>query len=325
MCLCMLWLGHGNLDAATLNLAWDASAGASGYRVWTSVGTAAFVASGTVNAPATTMTVTASDTQTTRYYVTAFNSAGESVPSNTVTNTPAVAPPVFGLSFEAEAGAITAPFYVAGGAVQQDTFTSVSAGGRASYVFMVTNAGSYNVAMLLNARDDGADSLFVNIDQEPADPANVWHIPLTTGFENRVVNWNGASNSTAFALSAGAHTLIVRGREPGLQFDRITVVPVVVIPPTPQPPQPPTNLRANAVSVSRIDVSWQLAAPEVVKLQRSRDNLLWTEIATVPSGNSYYTDGGLQRVKVYYYRARSFNPVGFSTFSNVAFDRTLKH
>jgi hypothetical protein len=258
----------------------------------------------------------------TRWYVTALNAVGESLPSNLVTN---VATVILGLSFEAEDGVITVPFYVSGGTVQQGVETSIGASGRASYTFAVTTAGSYVVYMLVSAKDTGSDSLFVNIDQEPTDPANLWHIPVTVGIENRVVAWNGATNAAVFALSSGTHTLIVRGREAGVQFDKITVMPVSVTPPPPQAPQPPTNLRAMAMSASRIDVSWTLAVPEIVKLQRSRDNLIWTEIAMVPPGNSFYTDGGLQRGRLYYYRARTFNPVGFSTFSNVAFDRTLKH
>lgn len=267
------------------------------------------------------VTVPLSTNVVTRWYVTALNAVGESLPSNLVTN---VATVTLGLSFEAEDGAITVPFYVSGGTVQQGVETSIGASGRASYTFTATNA-SYVVYMLVSAKDTGSDSLFVNIDQEPTDPANLWHIPLTVGIENRVVAWNGATNAAVFALGAGTHTLVVRGREAGVQFDKITVVPLAVTPPPQQAPLPPTNLRALAMSASRIDVSWTLAAPEIVKLQRSRDNVVWAEIATVAPGNSFYTDGGLQRGRLYYYRARTFNPVGFSTFSNVAFDRTLKH
>ena len=294
------------------------------YRVYSSTGTAPF--SPIMDLTGTTATVAGISTSApTRLYVTARLAELESVPSNTVTNTPTVTPPpLLGLSFEAESGAITPPFYVAGGTVQQDIQTGVNTGGRASYVFTVTNAGAYNVTVLVTAKDAASDSMYVNIDQEPSDPANVWHIEPTVFPEYRVVNWNFATNATAFSLGTGPHTLIIRGREAGVKFDRITVVPVQVAPP-PQPPQPPTNLRANAVSTSRIDVSWTLAAPEIVKIQRSRDNVLWAEVATVAPGNSYYIDGGLQRGKVYYYRARTFNAVGFSTFSNVAFDRTLKH
>lgn len=312
------------LCAGTVALAWDdAQTGVSGWRVYRSLDGGPYtMATATTTKSATVPTV---DTVTNRFYVTAYNNAGESPPSNVVLVKPTVAPPALGLSFEAEAGVITAPFFVSGGWIEQSVQTDVASGGRASYVFSVTNAGTYTVSMLVNARNAASDSVFVNIDQEPIDTANTWHIPLTTGFETMVVNWNFATNATPFGLSAGQHTLIIRGREAGVQIDRITITPVTVTPPPAQPPLPPTNLRANAVTVSRIDVSWTLAAPEIVMLERSRDNLLWSDLATVAPGNSYYIDGGLQRGKVYYYRARTFNSVGLSTFSNVAFDRTLKH
>lgn len=290
------------------------------YRIYKSTGTEPF--NPTMELTATTATIAGISTSApTRVYVTAFIGSAESVPSNTVTNTP-VPPPLLGLTFEAEAGAITAPFFVSGAYIQQTVLTEPANGGRAAYVFNVTNAAAYTVSMLVNAPNIAANSVCVNIDAEPVD-ANFWDIPVTSGFEPRTVTWWGESGTHSFALGIGQHTLIIRGREAGTQIDRIMLIPVTT--PVPQPPQPPTNLRAMAVSSSRIDVGWTLAAPEIVKIQRSPDNLLWAEIATVPPGNSYYTDGGLRRGKVYYYRARTFNSVGFSTFSNVAFDRTLKH
>jgi len=69
----------------------------------------------------------------------------------------------------------------------------------------------------------------------------VWQIPITSGFENRIVNWQG--NGTwdnpqfvpkVFNLTGGLHQLIVRGREANTQLDSFALLRV---------PQPPQNLR----------------------------------------------------------------------------------
>ena len=59
----------------------------------------------------------------------------------------------------------------------------------------------------------------------------IWDIsPTTSGFENRTVSWRGTGTETVneivpkpFNLTAGSHTLIVRGREANVQIDSITI------------------------------------------------------------------------------------------------------
>ncbi len=144
----------------------------------------------------------------------------------------AVSPPIPGsLTFEAEAGSVTAPFVVASGYIYQTSETSVTAGGRAIYNFTITNAGDYVIQATVNAPNDAANSLFVNIDAEPQDPSMTWQIPITTGFEARIVNAQG--NGTfdhpqfvrkVFKLTIGPHQLIIRGREANTQLDRLTLM-----------------------------------------------------------------------------------------------------
>lgn len=153
----------------------------------------------------------------------------------------AVLPPVPGsLTFEAEAGSPTAPFIIAGGYIYQTSETSVTAGGRAIYNFTITNAGDYVIQALVNAPGEGANSFFVNIDAEPQEPYMTWQIPVTTGFERLIVNWQG--NGTwdnpefgrkVFNLTAGSHQLIIRGREANTQLDHLGLVKLV---------SPPRNL-----------------------------------------------------------------------------------
>ncbi len=112
--------------------------------------------------------------------------------------------------------------------------------GRAAYSFTVTNVGNYLIAMLVNAPDAAANSLFVNIDTEPTDPLAIWDIPVTSGFESRTVAWRGTGTDVIsqfdpkiFSLSTGTHQLIIRGREANVQFSQVSVVKM---------PGPPSSL-----------------------------------------------------------------------------------
>ena len=152
-----------------------------------------------------------------------------------------VAPPISGsLSFEAEAGSVTAPFIVTNGYIYQPVETGVTNGGRAVYNFTITNAGDYVIQAVVNAPNTAANSFFVNVDSEPQDPTMIWQIPVTTGFASLIVNWQG--NGTwdnpefvrkIFNLTIGSHQLIIRGREANTQLDRFSLVKL---------PPPPTNL-----------------------------------------------------------------------------------
>jgi hypothetical protein len=142
--------------------------------------------------------------------------------------------PVLGWSFAAVNGIISSPFTSSGGFVSQNVMTTgnpaTSGAGRAVYGFTVTNAGNYLVSAMVDAPDTAADSLYVNIDAEPTDPTMIWDIPVTVGVERRTVAWRGAGSPTApefspkvFALSAGIHRLIIRGREPGVRLQTIEI------------------------------------------------------------------------------------------------------
>src|SRR4051794_2895303 len=155
-----------------------------------------------------------------------------------VQNPPA---PGQGLVFEAESGVLSAPFVVNGTYISQAVQTGVTTGGRAAYTFNITSAGTYVIQMLVNAPGDAANSLYVNIDAEPQDPTMIWQIPITSGFENQIVNWQGTGTwdnpqlvPKVFALTAGSHQLIIRGREANTQVDRIAILNV---------PQAPQGLR----------------------------------------------------------------------------------
>ena len=153
-------------------------------------------------------------------------------------------PPPGVLTFEAESGTVTSPFVISGGYISQSTETDITSGGRAAYSFTITNAGNYLIQFTVNAPSEAKNSVFVNIDAEPEDPAMIWHIPVTSGFESQVVSWQGAGtfDSPEFApkpfyLTVGSHQLIVRGREAGVQLDSFSIYHQL---------PPPGNLRLSS-------------------------------------------------------------------------------
>ncbi len=149
-------------------------------------------------------------------------------------------PPEQGFTFEAEAGVITGPFQVQNGILQQASQTILSQGGqpgRAVYRFTTVVEGDYVISGLVNAPSDSNNSFYFNIDAEPTDPASVWQIPVTNNFEERLANWQGAGTwdnpqfvPKRFRLVAGDHTLIILGREPGTQLDRVRILKLPVSP-----------------------------------------------------------------------------------------------
>jgi hypothetical protein len=125
--------------------------------------------------------------------------------------------------------------------ISQSVATGVTSGGQAIYSFIITNAGIYMIQATVNAPNDGANSLYVNIDAQPQDPGMIWDIPMTSSFEQRFVSsrGNGTDTSNQFApkyfnLSQGIHQLIIVGREANVQLQSLAIL---------QPPPPPQNLR----------------------------------------------------------------------------------
>lgn len=160
-----------------------------------------------------------------------------------VVSPPAVIP---GLTFSATAGAITSPFAVSSSVINGVTYnyiaqpvtTSVTSGGSASYNFTITEAGEYAIQALVNAPNDGANSLFVNIDGEPQDPAMIWDITPTSGFEQQNISWRGTGTDIAnqfvpkfFNLSAGLHQITFRGREANTQLSSFSLLKRLSQPP----------------------------------------------------------------------------------------------
>jgi hypothetical protein len=153
------------------------------------------------------------------------------------TNTNAAPPPPSNqvaqaaLTLPASAAVVTAPLTFANGFVSQPDRTELPEGGKAVFNFTITNAGHYVLRALVNAPGEDANSFYVNVDAPPEDPAMIWDIDVTGGFEERTVSWRGNGTPESdeiapkrFNLTAGAHKLIIIGREPA-ELKSITLQP----------------------------------------------------------------------------------------------------
>ena len=104
-------------------------------------------------------------------------------------------------------------------------------GGRAVYRFDVTSAGEYAVVAVVDAPTEGNNSFFVNVNAEPLDPASVWHIPVTSGFQVRTASWQGSGTWDSpqfvpkyFNLPVGVSEVIILGREGNTKLRSISLV-----------------------------------------------------------------------------------------------------
>ncbi|MFA6459290.1 MAG: SH3 domain-containing protein, partial [Candidatus Paceibacterota bacterium] len=186
---------------------------------------------------------------------------------------------------------------------QSSQTTDPTQGGRARYRFTISQAGTYTVKARLNAPSGASNSLFINIDSEPT-TSNIWHMLVTSGTEERIASWGGSTEGSnpanTFTLSAGEHTLIVRGREGNLQLDNFTIVPqVVAAVADTTPPSTPSGLSGSVVSSSQINLSWGASSDNVgvaaYKLYRNSSSAI-----TISSGTTY-SDTGLTPSTAYSY------------------------
>jgi len=91
-------------------------------------------------------------------------------------------------------------------------------------------------------------------------------------------------------------------------------------------PEAPLYLGANTFSSTEITLSWTDASSNETgfKIERSTNQVIWTQIATVSANETTYLDTGLTPQTTYYYRIRAYNAAGNSSYSNVDNSATLQ-
>lgn len=95
--------------------------------------------------------------------------------------------------------------------------------------------------------------------------------------------------------------------------------------PIPTAPAAPSNLTASAQSSSSIGLSWTDNANDEsgFYIERSFDGIVFSQIASVGANVTGFTNSGLTPSTTHYYRVRSWNSAGNSSYSNTAFATTL--
>ena len=86
------------------------------------------------------------------------------------------------------------------------------------------------------------------------------------------------------------------------------------------PPSSPTNLTANRISSSRIDLVWQDSAINETgfKIERKPPGGSYGQVAQVGADTTTYSNTGLDPATAYCYRVRAYNSAGNSAYSNEA-------
>ena len=125
--------------------------------------------------------------------------------------------------------------------------------------------------------------------------------------EDRIVSTAGSYGSSAPLGGSGPWVMQM------VAFKQATGAP-------PPPPTAPTNLAATAASSSQINLSWTNTSTTQtgVKVERSTDNVSFTQIALAGATAVSYPDSGLSASTTYYYRVRATSASGDSPYSNTA-------
>ena len=161
----------------------------------------------------------------------AFPTLAQNSATNAAAAVKKIGPPVAVLP--ASAAVLSGPMVLTNGYISQPQQTELAEGGKAIFNFTLTNAGTFVIKGVVYAADESMNSFYLNIDEAPQDPLMIWDMEVTNGFEEKTVSWrgNGDANNDEiapkrFQLSAGAHKLILVGREP-TQLKSISICPEV--------------------------------------------------------------------------------------------------
>lgn len=135
----------------------------------------------------------------------------------------------------------------------------------------------------------------------------------------------GHSPDPAAIMYASAHG---QGRGATLGADDIAAVSFLypgTSNPPPAPPAAPGGLTASAASSSAINLFWADNSSNELgfRLERKTGSAgTYALIATLPAGQTSYSDAGLQASTTYFYRIKAYNNAGESGYSNQAFATT---
>lgn len=229
-------------------------------------------------------------------------------------------------SFQAESGTITSPFISTGGILRQVITTPTLTGsGRAEYTFTVPESGTYLVSAITSIPSSGSNSIFIDIDQEPTDPASIWHSYTTGGDEERFVvqgsNTSGNNPVREFTLSAGSHKLIVRGRERNFGVDSWMIIKKgAVTTPVPTDTTSPalSNINASNITQTGATITWTTSEEASSQVQYGLTTAYGsnTTLSASPKTSHSVSLTNLIPNTLYNYRVISTDAAGNTAISN---------
>jgi autotransporter-associated beta strand protein len=120
-----------------------------------------------------------------------------------------------------------------------------------------------------------------------------------------------------FGMAAFGYTVTASSGD--AMTDTVSVAVTSASPPPP-PPLAPGGLTATTASATAINLAWVNNATNAtsVLLERSTDNLTFSQIASLGASVTNYSDSNLTPGTTYYYRVRANNAGGNSGYSNTA-------
>ena len=149
---------------------------------------------------------------------------------------------------------------------------------------------------------------------------------ISGGLLNHPAMFISLNNLGSMVLDVNGDTLDAKFiRENGTISDYFRIVKGAVVP---LPPAAPTNLAANTVSRSQINLSWtdNAGSESGFRIERCKNPNCtnFAQIAQVGADVTTFADTTLSKNTAYNYRVRAFNAAGNSAYSNTASAKTLK-
>ncbi len=169
-----------------------------------------------------------------------------------------------------------------------------------------------------------AAEYYVDVPPWMTDPAPVAHAmsPADGNFNSTVEAVEAVIDTSGW--SDGQHIIFVRGQDTDSNRGAFSAVFLYINTGTGNPPAGPSNLAANAVSCSQIDLAWTDNSDNETsfKIERSSNGIDFSEIDSVGSNITSYSDSTAAESTTYWYRVRAYNAYGYSDYSNIASDTT---
>src|SRR5438552_6401440 len=154
-----------------------------------------------------------------------------------------------------------------------------------------------------------------------ANTVTTWTTGPGAGWTSRVItNPNGDIAEDRIVSAAGSYGASAALAIPGAWVIQTVAFKAAPSAPPPPPPTAPTGLAAAAASSTQIDLSWTNTSTTQtgVKVERSTDNVTFTQIALAGATSVSYSDVGLSGSTTYFYRVRATSTSGDSPYSNTA-------